>query len=98
MCLPRALYREQHQKEETAAAHYQPFACLCGSLDSLTCSMELATEGAATGFSLSTMMFFLMLAIFTVMVRRHTSFITYKNSRESCITRRGESLWEDSPR
>uniref|UniRef100_A0A7I4Y2L8 EGF-like domain-containing protein n=1 Tax=Haemonchus contortus TaxID=6289 RepID=A0A7I4Y2L8_HAECO len=69
MCLPRAVYRKTEPALETEW-HDRPYACMCQGdtpTDLIECAVDIATGGAGRGFSLSTMLFFLMLAIFGVM-------------------------------
>ncbi|VDM65938.1 unnamed protein product [Strongylus vulgaris] len=69
MCLPRAVYRKTERSLESAW-HDRPFACMCEGdtpADLIECAVDIATGGNGRGFSLSTMLFFLMLSIFGVM-------------------------------
>ncbi|KHJ92448.1 Low-density lipoprotein receptor domain class A [Oesophagostomum dentatum] len=69
MCLPRAVYRKTERALETTW-HDRPFACMCEGntpTDLIECAVDIATGGNGRGFSLSTMLFFLMLCIFGVM-------------------------------
>ncbi|ETN83365.1 Low-density lipoprotein receptor domain class A, partial [Necator americanus] len=69
MCLPRAVYRKKERALETVW-HDRPFACMCEGntpTDLIECAIDIASGGTGRGFSLSTMLFFLMLSIFAVM-------------------------------